>query len=307
MTDLRAFCVANGWTVNTDQVEGAGRRITISKIANMFVHMRLAVNENVNTYNPYPYGIVAMLSRTNTATSFASGTNAEYQYNATMLAINPSLPVTYHFFSSADGNNIAVAVTSFMVTNPSVEYNLFLGFGTSITKTTTVNETWYNYGTNCSSYALDYSTYGVMSSATTAPNSFFVSNGGAGSSSCYGQLGLYSTSSFYNSSSSTPPFYCQAAGAGAYGIYSLATASTNGFGQYENLFRDTASSAYANTVLLPSFVFMRHPTVGVNLIGTIPLVWGQNSVPLLYKSGTHITISGKEYVLFRNHAYEVIP
>lgn len=307
ITDLRAFCVSNGWTVNTDQVEGLGRRITVSKIANMFVHLRLAQDENVSTGNSYRFGICAMMSRTNNATSFASPANNEFQNNSVMLAINPSLPITYHFFSSADGNNIAVAITGFMVTNPAIEYNMFLGFGTSIVKTTTVNETQYIYGSTAPTSVLDYNSfYSIQNSSYgSSANSFFTTIASYGGSYAGGQLGMFSTSVFYNSSAS--PQYYSTQNSGSYGIHGLSQASTYGFGQYDLLMKNTASSAFANTVLLPSFIFMRHPTVGVNLIGTVPLVWGHNSVPLLYKSGSHITISGMEYVVFRNHAYEVIP
>lgn len=305
-TDLSTFCVANGWTINTDQVEGSGRRITLSKQANHFVHLRLCVNETPVPNNSYPYGIGMMCSRTNTATSFNSGTNNEFSYSAVVLPINPSIPVTYHFFSTADGNSIAIAVTSMMVTDPSKEYNCYLGFGTSIIKTTTVNETWYQYGVNTTGNALDYSNSGaILTSTQYKNNSFLTSNGGPGST-CYGQLGIFSTTAFYNNSA-TPNFYNSTDSGGNGGICGNYGSSNNGVGNYNYLFENTASSVYANTVLIPSFIFMKHPTVGINLIGTIPLVWAHRSVPLLYKSGTHITINGKEYVVFRNNAYEVIP
>lgn len=301
LADLVTFATANGWTVNTDQTEGLGRRVTLSKIAGMYIHLRSFSNENsilTNVASLNYTGIGVAVSRTNNTTSINS--NVDYQNMNGCLAVNPSLPFTYHFMSTADGNSINVAVVTKMVNNPAIEAVLFLGFGTSINKTTTVNDTWYLYTPTAGNTGL-MDTGASYSLLTSDRQSFIYTSNGQTYN--YPAFGIYSTSPFYGGSSN---LYSNQTASGLYGILSHAETKSVGVGVYDYLRLNSASTAFANTTLVPSNIFMKHVSSGFNLIGTVPLLWLHNSVTKLYKNGQIVVMDGKEYVMFAYHAYEVV-
>jgi hypothetical protein len=113
-------------------------------------------------------------------------------------------------------------------------------------------------------------------------------------------VSMFSTSSFYGASAN---MYKLASQSGTNGILSLN--STSVIGAYRYLYDASASSAFANTALIPTNIFMKHTTVGFNLIGTIPMLWLHNAVPLIYKPGQIVNMNGQDYCMLHGHAVEV--
>lgn len=304
LTSIVNFAVANGWIVNTDQVEGLGRRVTLSKIAGMYVHLRsfsFEAGACTGIQTGLNHGIAVVVSRTNNTTSINN--NTEYSFVTGMLPINHLAPFTYHLFSTQDGNNIHVAVVTSAVNNTAQEASVFCGFGTSINKTTTVNEGWYVYshganysGSNILDMNLSYSILlgnrqsFLLGSSTTAYNS--------------PQFSFYSTTPYYGGSSNL--YYNNSTNGTLGGILPHSGTRNAGVGVYDTLRSNSASTAFANTTIIPSNIFMKHVSSGYNLIGTVPLLWSHNAVPTLYKNGQIVPMNGKNYALFQYHAYEVI-
>lgn len=298
LTAISAFVVSNGWTIITDTAEGTGRRLTINKIPGMYVHFRSVVNETSITNVAYGYGVCMLVSHTNNTTS--TNSNQDWTYLNGILPINPSRSFTYHLFSQDSGNSISIAVVGNFVDTPSNEYAAFGHFGTSITKTTALNQGWYfcaqpaspSYGAGILTYNASYPIKGEMNSFMLNVSGYSYNNP---------MLGVYTTDTYYGSG----PMYNSNASDGSNGILPLHYSQSQGVGAYYTMYKNSASTAFANTTLIPSFIFFRHPTSGFNLTGSVPGVWLANSVPTLYKNGQIISIGAQEYAVFQNHVYEV--
>jgi hypothetical protein len=295
LTAISAFVVSNGWTIVTDTAEGTGRRLTINKTPGMYVHFRSVVNETPITNVSYNYGVCMLVSKTNNTTS--TNSNQDWTNLNGILPINPTLSFTYHLFSQDSGNSISIAVVGKFIDTLSNEYVAFGHFGTSITKTTALNQGWYFCAqaavyNGLLTYSASYPIKGEM-------NSFMLN---VSEYSCNSSiLGVYTTDTYYGSG----PMYNSNSSDGSNGILPLRYSQQQGVGSYYTMYRNSASTAFANTTLIPSFIFFRHPTSGFNLMGTVPGVWLANSVPTLYKNGQIISIGSQDYAVFQNHVYEV--
>jgi hypothetical protein len=303
MTAVVNFAVSNGWTVVVDQVEGTGRRVTLTKIAGMYVTLRSYQNEpsiitgvesGVNT------GIAIILSPTNAAG--LANANTTWTETTACIIINPTANYTYHLMSTSDGNNITVGIVTYLINNPEYQISMVSGFGTSISKTTNVNEGWYSYGagvgSNAGAYLNSAVNYNVVNNLSNYQGVALMANN-ASQYNCF-LVSMFSTSSFYGASAN---MYKLASQSGTNGIMSLN--STSVIGAYRYLYDASASSAFANTALIPTNIFMKHTTVGFNLIGTIPMLWLHNAVPLIYKPGQIVNMNGQDYCMLHGHAVEV--
>lgn len=300
MDALKAFMLANGWTVDTDQSEGLGRRITVHKISGFFVHFRSLIAESGINVGVLLHGIQVMISRTNDTSSFNA--NNEYSYLCGVLVFNPTVNSTYHFCSTPDGNCVNMAVTGKMIGDQSLDYAMFAGFGTSINKTDTLNDGWYMYAQNAvASNPID---------ATSAYNMYRLGQDGgnvmmnARNDSNVPLFGMYTTTTGYMTGSGNNMYDSIDAG-GARGIMSYYTSINYGVFAFKSMQRYTASSEFANSTLIPSFVIMRSSTVGYNIVGTLPGFWSSNVVPRLYKNGQSVMMGGNEYVVFIGAVFEV--
>lgn len=305
MTAVVNFAVSNGWSIIVDQAEGTGRRVTLNKIAGMYVTLRsyqnepgvvTGVNTDVNT------GIAIILSQTNAAG--LANANTTWASTTSCITINPGMNYTYHLMSTPNGNSIAVGIVTYLTNNPEYQISMVSGFGTSISKTTTVNEGWYSYGAGTGSsggaYLNSSVNYNVVNNlASGSYQGVALMSNNTESYNCF-LVNIYSTSSFYGALAN---MYRLCSSVGANGIYSLN--NTQNVGAYRHLYEASASSAFANTALVPTNIFMRHPTVGYNLIGTIPLLWLHNAVPLIYKPGQIVNMNGRDYCMLHGHAVEV--
>lgn len=302
MTAVVNFAVSNGWNVVVDQVEGAGRRVTLNKVAGMYVTLRSFQNEAsvvTGVTSSTNTGIAIILSQTNAAG--LANANTTWASTTSCIIINPNTNYTYHLMSTTDGNNIAVGIVTYLVNNQESQISLVSGFGTSISKTTTVNEGWYSYGAGTGAagpYLDSAANYNVVNNLSNYQAVALMSNN-TETYNCF-LVNIYSTSSYYGALAN---MYRLCSGVGANGILSLNT--TQSVGTYRHLYEASASSAFANTALVPTNIFMRHPTVGYNLIGTLPMLWLHNSVPLIYKPGQIVTMGGRDYCMLHGHAVEV--
>ena len=308
LSDLVTFISANGWNIVTDQTEGTGRRVTFNKIPGQYVHLRSVHNEGgvVNYVGNY-YGVITTVSRTNNPASIGANSDQCAVLNG-MISMNPNLPTTYHFFSTPDGNSINVAIIGRLIDPTSVEYASFFGFGTSIHKTTTIDQAWYFYTQGAANNYLLYRdqnyTWASISNETYT-NSFLLNAGSVSANSSI--LGVFTNDPYYTANNQYNGLYFTQEPQGSYGIMALKDADTYGFGNYNTMFMNSASTAFANTVLIPSYVFMRNASIGFNLVGSIPGLWLSNSVPALYHNGQTVEINGKNHVVFRPHVYEIDP
>jgi hypothetical protein len=291
MNDLVSFTASNGWNVILDVIEGNSRRVTITKSSNMFVTIKQCMNETAGYGTYFKYGIAFTVSDVAPIGSFTN----EMKFGlAGQIPINTTLPFTYHLFSTVDGNAIHVALVSKYVNDPSTEYVATAGFGTSILKMDNV-DAWFFYAQQIvdASSILDYST----SYSIAGDNNCIMTSSGMGQNKPF--LMVYSLSTvFYGGNQYS---YHNGSSGGGSGILPNQYGGQYGVGAYYYLMQASSSTAFANTALVPCYVFMRHPSVGFNLIGAIPGLWGSNAVPTLYRNGANVTINGLSYVIFKNH------
>jgi hypothetical protein len=310
LQQLVTFLVANGWTQDMSQVEGAGWRAHLHKSGN-YIHLRARILEAVFQQN---VGGTSWGIDLYTGTAFVSGQPWNNQLGGTPLgsfagypvgasAYTTSGPFTNHYFmtdSSADNVVVVIEVTPGLF--------VYLGWGLSINKagaftggayffgssngfqstTTTPGANRAGYTSTSLAPGTTVDSFGLTTTFVRADVDSFTGkwvNIGGPTLAAKGYTGKLAASSVGGVAGNTFP------------AYSIGAGSTEFINE-----QTSVQDSRAN--LLPALLWVNRDgtATGFTLLGSLPMSYASNGVGNGFSKASEYTIGADTYKMFPNFA-----
>jgi hypothetical protein len=311
---LVTFLVANGWTQDMSQADGAGWRAHLHRGGN-YAHLRAGLNEVVWQAQAGGVGMTGLNLYMSTAFASGSAWNQQpgtppYQNGSVtnVVGVSATLPSgaiqNYYFFSDATGDNIVVVVEK------TAGVFVYLGWGASLSKCGTWTNGQYFFG-SCGCFT---SSSGSAGAGLTLTSSCPCSNGDT----------LNNQFGFVRVDVDTFTGKWNGVGTGVSGGVNgytgrnlsmivqavsnntidaaIPTYETQGTGAtYEFQYTQT-STLDGRANLLPIFLFAQRDAGQRSLLGSVPNVFYANGVGNGFSPASEYTVGTTTYKMFPNFA-----